>query len=337
MNKRPVSANVKNKYITFRNRNPVYYKKPFWLPAVSYYFLAVGVVIAAFFIVWWFLQDPRGGTPWIPAGIFSSALLIAIVLLREIILRNAMNRYLIAKRRLDSNLNHAVKRHPQPNNKLTLKRNSVFLRDIERKSDAARTLRQLPDAHLEVFEVCEEYLRLTGRELESIRIGSTRLGAIRKGRRRVKELHKYHLLTWAAVESGFYTQEAHVHDTIAEKIENSEKALNVLNTALQFYPGEIRLLESADVIKEVIATARVKLSIEVAEQAAEARDYRSAIKNYKEALHLLAREDMKNTGTEKLASTITNQMVSLRNRAEESAARDSGDNHSDDLEENEND
>ena len=318
MNRRPIDVSRSGNYHippAQINRN---FRKPFWLPAVSYYFLTVAIVLAVFFILWWFLQEPDGGTPWIPAGIASSLLLIAAVLLREIILRNSMNRYVAAKRRLDENLSRAARAASPGITKFTLEQNSAVLSQIERKSNAVRTLGQLPDAHFEVFELCEEYLKFTSEELNSVSAGSPRFGAIRRGRRRAKGFHKYHLLGWAAIESSIYTQEAQICDTINAKIENSEKALTVLNTALRFYPNDSRLLESVDVVKELITSAEISHRIEKAEGAVKENDYKAAIGNYKDALFYLARDEMKSRETETLAKKITSKVNRLRAKAEES-------------------
>ncbi len=297
------------------------YKRPFWLPAISYYFLTVAIVLAVFFIVWWFLKEPIGGTPWIPAGIISSLLLIGAVLLREIYLRNAMSRYIAIKRRLDENLNRAAASVPSIKTKFTLRQNAAFLSEIARKSDAARTLDELPDAHLEVFEMCEEYLRFTEKELESVGVGSPRFGAIRKGRRKARKFHRYHLLGWASIESRLYTQEAQTCGTILEKIENAEKALNVLNTALDFYPREVRLLESVDVVKELIASAEISHRISAAERFAERGDHGAAIGNYKDALYYLARDEIEGKETKQLARKITKEVDRLREIAEGSSRK----------------
>ncbi len=288
------------------------YKRPFWLPAVSYYFLTVAIVILVFFVVWWLLQEPHGGTPWIPSGIISGLLLMGSGLLREIYLRNAMRRYIAVKRRLDSNLNRAAQSVRFGATKFTLEQNATVLSEIERISNAARTLGQLPDAHLEVFEMCEEYLRFTQNELNSIPVGSPRFGAIRRGRRRTKEFHKYHLIGWAAIESRGFTQEAQGCDIFEERIENAKKALDVLNTALHFYPDDARLLESADVVNELIASSKIADRIEKAEDAVANGNYKAAIASYKDALFYLARDEIKNKESDILANKIASELNRLQ-------------------------
>ena len=300
------------------------YRKPFWMPAISYYCLAFAIVIAVFFVVWWLLQDPTGGAPWIPAGILASMLLVGAVLLRETVLREARNRYMAISRRLESNLNQAMKNSVPRRPKLSIDKNSTILAEIEKRSSAARTLKELPDAHLEAFEICDEYLTLTGKELDSIGVGSPRLGAIRQGRKRAKKLHHYHLLSWAAVESGIYTKEAQDCDTIEEKVESAEKALTVLNTALEFYPSDERLLDSVEAVRELLFRTEVSHRVENAESAEMEGDYKSAIGSYKDALFYLARQEVETEEAKQIAEKINGQIEKLRDIAERYPSREGG-------------
>ncbi len=288
------------------------------LPAPSYYFLAAALTIAIFFISWWFLDTGGiGESPWIPAGVFASFFSILAVLLREIVLRKARARYLTGTRHLDNNVaDFPISGvHRAGNSKLSVRQNTAILRNIEKKSAAANTLKLLPDVHLEVFELCEDYLVMTKRELDTIGIGSPRFGSIRKGNRRVNELHRYHLLTWAAIESQIYTKAASDCDIIAEKIEIAGRALDVLNAALEFYPEEAKLLESAEVVCEFVGSAKISNAIEKAEKVAFDGRHKDAIAFYKDALFYLAREDVKSTEKETLAQKINSEIGRLRETA----------------------
>jgi len=175
-------------------------------------------------------------------------------------------------------------------------------------------LKKLPDVHLEVFELCEEYLALTKRELDMIGIGSSRFGSIRRGRRRVKELHRYHLLTWAAIESQIYTKAASDCDIVAEKIDTANRALEVLGTALEFYPQEAKLLESAEVVREFVGSARISRAVEKAEKAVFEGEFTQAIGSYRDALFYLAREDVKSEEKEVIAEKINSEINKLREK-----------------------
>lgn len=314
-------ADRNNQVQSFSQRKGGYdsykYRRPFWLPASNYYILATAVTIAFFFFVWGLLHD-GDEAPWIPAGIGASFVLIGAVVLREIILRKARNRYLLVQKKLDYNIQnvglHAnVNRNP---NKLSVEKNAAIIKEITRKSDAAKVLGKLPEGHLEVFELCNEYLLINEKELETVGVGSPRLAALRRGKEVVQDLHHFHLLSWAETEALALTQEAKNRVTISEKLETAQKALTVLDSALQFYPNERRLVESENALKEFIASIKVSHWIEQAERSAFKGNYKRAINHYRDALFFLARGNIRQDEKEIIAEKINSEIAKLRDVAE---------------------
>jgi tetratricopeptide (TPR) repeat protein len=314
-NKAVVSFAPINKESNYRT-----YRRPFWLPAPAYYILAAAISAVIFFLVWGILHEGEE-MPWIPAGILASITIATAVVLREIFLRRARNRFLRAQKRLDYNLTSAAQHKSKDSNKLTLEKNAAILRNIERKSEAARVLGKLPDAHWEVFEICNEYLQITERELQTVGVGSPRLPALRLGREKIQELHKFHLLTWAAVETKTLTQEARIRATIAEKLETAQKALAVLDSALEFYPDETELTESATAVEEFIASIKISHWIEQAERSAFKGNYKRAVSHYRDALFYLARENVRSDEREMIAEKINQEIEKLREITREKEKR----------------
>jgi hypothetical protein len=267
--------------------------------------LAAAVAIASFFLVWGILHD-GDDAPWVPAGIGASLILIGAVFLREIVLRKARNRYLLAQKRLDFTLDSASlhTKNSAPEKKLTLEKNAEIIKQIQKKSDAAKVLMRLSEGHQEVFELCGEYLEINRRELVNVGAGSPRLAALRRGREIVGEVHKFHLLAWAEIESRQLTQDARNRATIIEKIETAQRALNVLQTALQYYPNERQLIESEEAVREFVTSIRVAHFIEQAERSAFKGNYKRAVSHYKDALFFLARENKQSKDTHLLAEKI---------------------------------
>jgi len=287
------------------------YRRPFWLPAPAYYVLALAVSAAIFFLVWGILHEGEE-MPWIPAGIVASLAIASAVVLREFFLRRAQNQFLRAQNRLDYNLSNVAHQKDKDSKKLTLEKHAAILKHIERKSDAAKVLGKLPDAHWEVFEVCNEYLQVTERELQTVGVGSPRLAALRLGREKVQEFHRFHLLQWAASETKALTQEAKIRATIAEKLETAQKALAVLDSALKFYPNEAELTESATAVEEFIASIKISHWIEQAERSAFKGSYKRAISHYRDALFYLARENVRSEERELIAEKINAEIEKLR-------------------------
>lgn len=290
------------------------YRRPFWLPASNYYVLALAVMIAFFFLVWGILHDGMGEPPWIPAGLGSSLLLFFAVFLREVVLRRARRRFIVAQRQLDESLNWralASERASHPH-KLTLERNASILGEIRKKSEAARILGKLSDGHLEVFEMCSEYLLLSTNELKTVAVGSPRLPAIQRGRESVRELHRYHLLRWAEIESRALTQEARNRVKMSERLETAQRAREVIGSALEYYPEESSLLESNTALEEYIASIRISYWIEKAERAAFKNNYKQALSLYRDALFYLGRENVKNEEKRLIADRINTEIDKIR-------------------------
>ncbi len=290
------------------------FRRPFWLTASSYYVLAAAVAIALFFLVWGIFHEGDEETPLMAAGIGASLVLGGAVVVREIFLRKARNRFLLIERNLDQN----VKQIPLPlrptrdANKLSLEKNAAIVKNIREKSEAARLLGKMSAGHLEVFEICSQYLSLTEKQMETVGVGSPRIAGLRRGREIVGELHRHHLLAWAEIEARTLTQKAKNYVTISEKLDTAQEALNVLNSALQFYPNDPQLTESETVLKDFIASIKVSHWIEQAERAAFKGNSKRAVSLYRDALFFLDREDVKTEEREAIAERINFEIESLR-------------------------
>lgn len=306
MTERPNRTNQLRRFPSSMKNNAAKNRRPFWLPASNYYILAAAIAIAFFFLVWGILNEGDEQAPWIPAGIGTSLILIGAVFLREIVLRKARHRYLLVQKRLDFNLDNATlhTKNSTSEKKLTLERNAEIIKEIQKKSEAARVLMKLSDGHHEVFKLSGEYLEINRLELVNAGAGSPRIAALRRGREVVKEIHKFHLLTWAEIEARQLTQDAKNRATIQEKTETAQKALNVIQSALQHYPNEQRLIESEEAVREFVTSIKIAHYIEQAERSAFKGNYKRAVSHYKDALFFLARENKPGTETDLLADQI---------------------------------
>jgi tetratricopeptide (TPR) repeat protein len=295
------------------------YRRPFWFSAASYYILAAAAAMAFFCLIWVMLHEDNEEVPWAAAGIGASFVLGGALMAREIFLRKARNRFLLAERKLEFNL----KNFPVPKKsateaiKLTLEDNAAIIRQIQKKSEAARVLGKISSGHLEVFEVCGEYLAINEKQLGIVGVGSPRLPGLLRGRDVVGAMHRYHLLSWAEIESRSLTQKARNYATISEKLNTAQQALDVLNSALQVYPDEARLRESEAVLREFIASIKVSHWIEQAERAAFKGNYKRAVSLYRDALFFLAREAVKNEEREAIAEKINAEIEILRGLSSE--------------------
>ncbi len=289
-------------------------QSPFWLPAMSFYILSIAVAIVVFLLMWAVLHEGAEETPWVLSGISASFILVGAVFLREVFLRKARYRYLQAERQLDYNLNN-ISLHSSVNRdvyKLSLKKNAQLIEHIKRKSAAAKILGHLSEGHWEVFELCNQYLSLNEKQMETVGIGSPRLAALRRGKEIIEMLHKFHLLHWVEIESRVLTQEASIQVELSEKLELSQKALMAMDSALEFYPEDKKLNESKDALNEFISSIKISHWIEQAERETFKENYQQAISLYRDALFYLARENFRFEEKKAIADKINDEIELIR-------------------------
>ncbi len=296
---------------------PMRSHRPFWLPASNYYFLSVALALAFFIVVWGVLHDNGDDTPWLSAGISSGIVLVGAVILREWILRRARNNVISNNRFFDRQAAdvHSRLKSERNSGKLTVEVNAFLITEIQRKSDAAKVLGKFAAVHREVFELCEAYLARNERELGTIGPGSPRLGAMLKGRDSVRRQHRFHMLQWAEVESQNLSREAANKEHAVEKIGATRNALGVIEHALKYYPDERSLIETRDLLDEMIVSVEVSHSIEAAERAAYEGDLKQARALYRDALFYLGRDNVANSGRDIIADRINVEIEKLRQLA----------------------
>jgi hypothetical protein len=289
------------------------HRRPFWLPASNYYILTASVAIAFFFLFWGILNDGQDETPWIPAGVGAAIVLASAVILREIILRTARNRFLASQRKIDMSVRGIARRASERDSaKLTLERNAAILGDISRKSEAAKVLGRFAEGHREVFEICEEYLGAVKRELPTVGAGSPRIAALLRGSEVANRYHFYHMLQWAEIESRSLTKEAAKRDKISDKLDSAQSALGVVEFALRSYPEERALLDSQKVLVELVSSMKVTDLMEKAERSAFKGNHRRALGLYQDALFFLQRENPEVGG--EVVDRINDEISKLRSR-----------------------
>ena len=133
-----------------------------------------------------------------------------------------------------------------------------------------------------------------------------------KGRKSAGEFHRYHLLQWAGIEARSLTSEANNRTDIADKIEATKEAVEVIEFALRYYPAEQNLLESHNVLQEMEVSIRVSDQVEKAERAAFKGDLREALSHYRDALFDLGRDNIQTEDRQQAAMHINSEIERLR-------------------------
>ena len=277
---------------------------------------AVIATVGLFFALWWMLVSGGDEAPWLPAGLAASVVLLVALSAREVVMRRAWTRYLlengISERSSEKKSSGHSEKKVQSSSLL-----SAALRAIQKQSIAADAQGSAPEAHLEVFNLCQEYLVSTDEALRS-NLSSEKSIAIRSGQERVRALQKHHMLTWARDTTRLLTREAQQKARTSDKIETANRALACLDSAIKMYPDELELNESTVAIKEFIASVKVAHWVELAERSAFKGHFKRAIERYQDALFYLERETVKEEVRLAGAERIGREIELLRDRLKSS-------------------
>ena len=274
---------------------------------------AAAAAAALFFVLWWMLQTEE--YPWVPAGLAASVVMLVAASAREIVMRRAWTRYILDRDRRGKNV-HLARKHlsaravdmRSPNH------HAAALRALQRESAEANANDALPEAHLEAYNLCKEYLASTDEALQSATLRSEIRIALRGGQDRVRALQKHHLLAWACDSSRVLTREAQQRSRLSDKIELANRALDCIDSALKVYPHEGELNESARALNDFITSSKVAHWVELGERAAFKGYYRRAIDCYRDALFYLTREGLRDESQTVTADRITREIEFLRAR-----------------------
>lgn len=262
------------------------------MPSSAGYLVGAFVAaIALFFGLWWMLERSGDEAPWIPAGLAASVVLLVALSAREVIMRRAWTRYLLEQGSERTARASGERKSPSKRSQSASLLSSAW-RDIQKQSSEADA-ESNPEAHFDVFHLCQDYLGSTDEALRANNLPAEKRIAIRAGQERVKALQKHHLLTWARDSSRSLTYDAQQRARTSDKIEAANRALHCLESALKFYPDEVELKESSLAIQEFVGSVKVAHWVELAERSAFKGHYRRAIERYKDALFYLHRETVK--------------------------------------------
>ena len=100
-------------------------------------------------------------------------------------------------------------------------------------------------------------------------------------------------------------------------MDNAQRALAVLDSAIEFYPNEKLLIDSILVVKDFIVSTRVSHWIEQAERCAFKGNYKRALNHYRDALFYLARENVRDAERNLIAEKINLEIEKIRKLSNE--------------------
>lgn len=287
------------------------------MPSTYGYMIASGVTaVALFLVLWWMLHTSGDEVPWLAAGLAASVVMLVAAAARQVVMRRAWTRYILEQDRRDPSLKPSSKHKVNASTSSSGKGDAHYaaLRVVQKRSADADASGELPEAHLEAYHLCRDYLSNTEETLKQGGLSVENRAAVRSGRERVRALHKHHLLAWASISSRAITQDAQRRASLSDKIETANRAMEVIRAALKIYPEERELLESTAAIEEFISSVKVAHWIEMAERAAFKGQYRRAIERYRDALFYASRGSMADEARNETSDRIAREIELLRAR-----------------------
>lgn len=305
---RPVSASSSSsKRSSSRPRMPSTY---------GYMIAAGGTAVALFFILWWMLHTSGDEVPWLAAGLAASVVMLVAAAARQVVMRRAWTRYILEQDRREPSLKPASKHKSGAKTVAGGKTDAFYaaLRAVQKRSADADDAGQLPEAHLEAYHMCKDYLSNTEEALKQGGLSVESRAAVRSGQERVRVLQKHHLLAWASISARAITQDAQRRASLSHKIETAQRALDVIRAALKIYPEERELLDSTAAIEEFISSVKVAHWVEMAERAAFKGQYRRAIERYRDALFYASRGTLTDEAHRETSERISREIELLRAR-----------------------
>lgn len=275
------------------------------MPSVSGYMTAAAAASAAlFFVLWWMLQSEE--TPWVPAGLAASVVMLVAASARVVMMRRARSRYVREQDRHELYARSAIPRSSKINTRST-SLHSAALRALQKQSAAVDATDSPPETHRELYDLCTDYLTSAEQAWHSPGLSPEGRLALRTGQERVRTLQRHHLLTWARGSALAFTREAQQRARLYEKIETANRALDCIDSALKLYPDEEELNRSARAVREFITSSRVAHWVELAQRAAFKGHYKRAIDCYRDALFYLTRDGLdkdREAGAERISREI---------------------------------
>ncbi|HZT60034.1 MAG TPA: hypothetical protein VFA21_15605 [Pyrinomonadaceae bacterium] len=284
---------------------------------VGYMAVAGGLSLALFCGIWFLLRTDGDDTPWIPAGVAAIFVIVCAAAAREIAMRRAWARY---TREMELVMGAgdasrpALKPKPVANNYPGMQARVAALRGLQQRLAELDNASTPPEAHLEAYKLCEQYLAGTDEVLRTPGGAAEMRVALRSGQERVRALQRRHLLAWARGETTRLTSEAQRRVRLSDRIETAQRALEVLGEAMRVCPDEQELRDSSVAVRNFIASVKVGQWVEMAERAAFRGKYSRAVARYRDALFYLSRADMGEDAREEAATRIQREIEMLRAR-----------------------
>ena len=284
------------------------------LPSTTGYMVtACAISLTLFLTLWWMLASSDVEAGWIPALLAASAVMLVALAGREVAMRRAWARY-TQELEMEMRGETAARGQRPRREHMGARTSATALRALRQRLTELDAPGAQPVAHLEAYRLCAQYLASTEEALRAARMSTDARATVRAGQERVRVWQRRHMLAWARGSAQGLTREAKRQAQVAERVETAQRALEIIEEALQAYPDETELRDSAAAVREFIAAAQIAHWVELAERSIFKGHYEQAIDHYHDALFYLSRAEMNEATRAAAARRITRQVEMLRAR-----------------------
>src|SRR5260370_33628340 len=211
------------------------------------------------------LQGEEG--PWVHAGLVASLVMLIAASAREVVVRRSFARYLRDQDKHQERSRKSGESSPRLVNMQSVSSHASALRVVQKRSAKADASESNPEAHLECYRLCVDYMASAEEALRWPNLAPENRVALSSGQDRGRTVQKHHLLAWARSSARTLTREAQQRARLYQKVEVANRALYCIDSALKIYPDEEELNESAGAAREFITSIRVAHLVELSARA----------------------------------------------------------------------
>ncbi|MDQ5839407.1 MAG: hypothetical protein M3379_21735, partial [Acidobacteriota bacterium] len=126
---------------------------------VSYMVVAGGLALALFWAIWFLLRTDGEEAPWFPSGLAAGFVILVAAAAREIAMRRAWARYAREMEMLMGTREASTSgAKPKPASRSGMQAQVAALRQLQQHLSELDPAATPPEAHLEAYRLCEQYL-----------------------------------------------------------------------------------------------------------------------------------------------------------------------------------
>src|SRR5437588_6818094 len=172
----------------------------------GYMVAAAAAAFALFFLLWWMLQSED--TPWVPAGLAASVVMLVAASARQVLMRRTLRRHILAQEKHDRHRESYIRSSPKLRNFHSITIQTEAFRTLQKRALEADANDSFPEDHLAGYKLCVDYLASAEEALLSQVLPSENGLGLIAGQERVRALQKKHIIAWPRVPDRLLTHEA---------------------------------------------------------------------------------------------------------------------------------